>query len=79
MAPSQERCMVGQPLPVNPLAQRAVLVAIAADVARFRAQQPQVGQETGKDGAVEGNDATVHLNWGPEGDEGPLLAIGAIP
>ena len=77
MAAAHETHVVGQPLPQNPLAQRAALAAIAADMARFRAQQPAGGRETGADASPVGHDAGVPLNWGPEGDEGPLLAIGA--
>ena len=76
MAPAHETHVVGVPLPPNPVAQQEVLAAIADNVARFRAQRPVDGQGVGTTSVPEGHDKLVHLNWGPEGNEGPLLAIG---
>ena len=74
LSDSHETLTVGQPLPVNPEAQRAVMEGIAAKAAKFRAQRPAISEGTGL--STEGIDESILLNWGPEGDEGPLTATG---
>jgi len=78
MSDAHQTRTVGEPLPANPEAVRAALDGIAADAARFR-QRRGAGdgeQERGREPEDPQSGQQPMLNWGPEGEEGPLLSIG---
>ena len=84
MSDAHEARPAGEPLPVNPEAVRAAMDGIAADSARFRRRRGGAAEGGGDDAQRDGRDPEGQrgqneppLNWGPEGDEGPLLSIGA--
>ena len=79
MSDAHDARIVGEPLLVNPEAVRAALDGVAADAARFR-RRPARGGDADVDAAARGQEGQSGLepplNWGPEGEEGPLLSIG---
>ncbi len=80
MSDAHDARTVGEPLPVNPEAVRAALDGVAADAARFRRRRAPGGDAEYDAADGRGQDGPSgqqpQLNWGPEGEEGPLLSIG---
>lgn len=76
MSDAHDARTVGEPLPVNPEAVRAALDGVAADAARFRRRRTPGDADFDVDGGRRQEGQEPPLNWGPEGEEGPLLSIG---
>ncbi len=82
MSDAHQTRTVGEPLPANPEAVRTALDGIAADAACFRRRRGAAGddaQQHGREPEDPQGGQEPMLNWGPEGEEGPLLSIGEPP